>query len=142
MNIINSLPILKLGDSVEIIAPASRCTDQRLKDTMSLLTEWHLNPIISDTLFAPDLLCANTDENRFNNLKKALFNPATKAIIIAKGGYGSIRLLSKLNELQPPKSNKIFVGMSDSISLQIFLQQKWGWPTIHGTLAKDRISFE
>ena len=136
------LPILKPGDGVEIIAPASRCADQRLADMKELLESWQLNCIVADDIFGKDILCANTDEIRFRHLKNALQNPQTKAVICARGGYGSMRLIPELTKVVPPESPKIFVGMSDITALQLFLQQQWQWPTIHGAPAIDKFSPE
>lgn len=136
------LPILKPSDSVELIAPASRCSDSQLLEFKGLLESWQLNCIVKEDIFGKDLLCANTDEARFDHLKNALLNPETKAIICARGGYGAIRLIPKLAELRPPATPKIFVGMSDTTCLQLYLQQQWGWPTIHGAAAPDRFSQE
>ena len=43
--------MLKTGDSVEIIAPASRCSDNQLIKLKELLTSWKLNCIIEDDIF-------------------------------------------------------------------------------------------
>ncbi|MBI2785002.1 MAG: LD-carboxypeptidase [Legionella longbeachae] len=136
------LPTLHSGDSVEIIAPASRCADSQLYLLKELLVSWGLNCIVKENIFGKDLLCANTDEIRFELLKAALENPETKAVICARGGYGSMRLIPKLMNVQPPETAKIFVGMSDTTCLQLYLQQLWGWPIIHGAAAPDRFSME
>lgn len=136
------LPVLKPGDLVELIAPASRCTDSQLLELKELLESWQLNCIVKDDIFAADLLCANTDEARFEHLKNALLHPESKAIICARGGYGAMRLIPQLNTVQAPTQAKIFVGMSDTTCLQLYLQQHWGWPTIHGAAAPDRYSAE
>jgi len=134
------LPELKIGDMVEIIAPASRCSDTQLLEMKELLESWQLTCLVREDIFAKDLLCANTDEARFKQLQNALENPKTKAIFCARGGYGSMRLINKLREIAPPAAAKIFVGMSDTTCLQLYLQQHWGWPTIHGSCAPDRFS--
>jgi muramoyltetrapeptide carboxypeptidase len=138
----NKLPKLKAGDIVEIIAPASRCSDNNLTELKELLLSWQLNYRISDDIFGTDLLCANTDECRFNSLKNALLNSESKAVICARGGYGSVRLISELNKVIPPLSKKLFLGMSDVTVLNLFLQQKWKWPVIHAAIAPDRFSQE
>ncbi|WP_019215336.1 LD-carboxypeptidase [Legionella tunisiensis] len=136
------LPLLKPGDSVEIVAPASRCTDEVLSNLKELLASWQLNCIIDEAIFGNDLLCANTDEMRFNLLKKALLNSATKAVISVRGGYGSMRLLPQLSKITPVNPPKLFVGMSDITAIHLFLEQQWQWPTIHGALARDKFSPE
>lgn len=136
----HELSTLKPGDSVEIIAPASRCSDNHLTAIKELFESWQLNCIISNDIFGEDLLCANADEIRFNSLKNALQNPTTKAIICARGGYGSMRLIPQLTQLSPTASPKIFVGMSDITALNLYLQQQWQWPTIHSAPALDKFS--
>lgn len=127
-------------DTVEIIAPASRCNDQRLTEIKALLASWQLNCIVSDTLFGPDLLCANTDEARFTNLLDALHRPETKAIICARGGYGSMRLIPRLAGVTAPPAPKLLIGMSDITALHLFIQQHWQWPTVHASLSPDLLS--
>lgn len=134
--------VLKCGDVVEIIAPASRCSDKQLIEMRELLESWQLNCIIKQDIFGPDLLCANTDEARFKHLREALQNPESKAIFCARGGYGSMRLIPQLTQIDKPNSPKILIGMSDVTALQLYLQQQWGWPVIHGAAAPDRFSPE
>lgn len=136
------LPVLSVGDSIEIIAPSSRSTDKQLIELQELLESWGLNCMVQRTIFAQDLLCANTDEMRLQHLKNAFQNPQTKAIICVRGGYGATRLLPKLTELNPPETVKIFVGISDVTCLHLYLQQHWGWPTIHAAAAPDKFSKE
>lgn len=138
----NALPVLVPGDSVELIAPASRCTDVQLDELKQLMKSWQLKCIVKDDIFGEDFLCANTDEKRFLHLKEALLNPQTKAVICVRGGYGSLRLIPELTKLNPVRNPKIFVGMSDITSLHLFLQQQWGWPVILGAAAPSKFSAE
>ncbi len=135
-----TLPILKSGDLVELIAPASRCTDQQLEELKELMSSWQLNCLVKEDIFAADLFCANSDEQRLQHLQNALLNSKAKALICVRGGYGAMRLIPKLANLQPPVEPKIFVGMSDITSLHLYLQQHWGWATIHGGAAPDKFS--
>ncbi len=137
-----NLPVLKPGDSVEIIAPASRCSDKQLTDLKELLTSWQLNCIVDKDIFGDDLLCANTDDVRLISLKNALQNAKTKAVICARGGYGSMRLIPELTKIIPPTSPKLFMGMSDITALNLYLQQQWQWATLHGALTLDKFSPE
>lgn len=136
------LPVLKPGDSVKIIAPASRCSDQRLTELKELLASWQLNCIVDDDIFGNDLLCANTDEARLKSLQDGLQDSNIKAIICARGGYGSMRLIPELAKMTLPDSFKLLVGMSDITALHLFLEHQWKWPTVHGALAKELFSLE
>lgn len=137
-----SLPILQIGDHVEVIAPASRCSSDDLRHLKNQLESWRLHCHIDDDIFGPDLLCANTDDYRLHALIRAIQNPDIKAIICARGGYGSMRLIPELSKLPAPTSPKLFVGMSDITALHLFLGQQWQWPTLHGSLSKDKVSPE
>lgn len=132
-----ALPTLNIGDRVEVIAPASRCSNKQLMSVLSLLRQWQLQPVVNEAIFGQDLLCANNDEARFEHLKKALLDPTIKAVICARGGYGSMRLIPALSMIKPPRKPKIFIGMSDITALNLFLQQHWHWPVIHGAINPD-----
>jgi muramoyltetrapeptide carboxypeptidase len=135
-------PLTK-GAIVDIIAPAGGCTPDALESIKNLLQNWQLNPRISSDLLGNDLLCANSDENRLQQLQEALFNSESSAIWCVRGGYGCTRLIPALLKLKAPKNNKLFIGFSDITTLHLFLQQKWHWQTLHGPsanqVAHDRI---
>lgn len=124
---------LKKNSIIDIIAPAGGVVDTSIiEKSKALLASWELIPRISPDLFGPDLLCANTDEKRFQQLRDALFNPTSDAIWCLRGGYGSTRLIPSLLKLAPPEKSKLFIGFSDITGLHLFLQQKWHWQTLHG----------
>lgn len=135
-----ALPILHPGDAVAVIAPASRCTNERLFAIKTLLSSWQLEVHIDDAMFGDDLLCAHSDDMRFYHLKQALYDPNIKAVICARGGYGSSRLLPKLAQMLPSEQVKLFVGMSDITALHLFLQQVWHWPVLHAACSMDTLS--
>lgn len=128
---------LSPGTVVDIIAPASGCSPESLVLIKNLLSSWQLTARISPELLGSDLLCANTDENRFKQVHEALFNSESRAIWCVRGGYGCTRLIPKLLTLKAPKTNKLFIGFSDITTLHLFLQQQWHWQTLHGPSANQ-----
>lgn len=136
------LPILKTKDSIEIIAPASRIKNEQLNDLVKLVESWGLNCIVEKDIFGEDLLCANSDAARFRHLEKSFLRKETKAILSARGGYGSMKLLPALSKISAPSHPKLFIGMSDITALTLFLEQKWSWPSLHGAAALDKFSPE
>lgn len=136
------LPLLVPGDVVDIIAPASRIKDVALDALITCLEAWQLQCVVSEPLLGDDLFCANTDAMRLQHLQQALLHSESKAIIAARGGYGSMRLIPALQKLPTPSEPKIFIGMSDITALHLFFQQKWQWPTIHGAIAPNNFSEE
>lgn len=125
---------LQPGDTVAVIAPASACTRSELKRGLNWLKSIGLNPKVSKNIFNKDRLFSHSDEERFNQLKSALYHEQVKAIWCVRGGYGSIRLLNDLKTLPQPKNPKLIIGYSDITTLHCFVQGQWGWPTLHGPL--------
>jgi muramoyltetrapeptide carboxypeptidase len=137
---------LQRGDKVAIVAPSARYSGNNLNKLKEILARWQLIAIIPENLQGNDMLCANTDELRWQHLQNALLDDTIKAIWCLRGGYGSTRLIPKLLQLPPPKAAKLFIGFSDITALHIVLQQHWHWATLHaplaGQLADDAIPEE
>lgn len=126
---------LKAGDTVEIIAPASRCKEEHLQALKQLLESWKLQVRIAPDIFGDDVLCAHDDVQRLEHLVQALNNPQNQAVICARGGYGSMRLIPQLATVKPPEQHKWFMGLSDITALHLFFNQNWHWPTLHAHLS-------
>lgn len=124
-------PLLKVGDTVEFIAPASKFNPKYIPTVESLMKNWGLNSKFSCPISPKEWLVAASDEERFNALKSALYNPESKAIWFMWGGYGCSRLIPYLEALSPPKMPKWLMGFSDFTALHLFVNKCWGWPSIH-----------
>jgi muramoyltetrapeptide carboxypeptidase len=123
---------LRIGDLVDVVAPASSSSNQELKSGIRYLENLGLNVRVPKDIFKRQFALSNSDEYRFQHLLKSLLNTDSKAVWCVRGGYGSMRLLPALAKVRPPKTNKLFIGLSDITSLHIFFNQEWNWPTIHG----------
>jgi muramoyltetrapeptide carboxypeptidase len=77
---------------------------------------------------------AGSDAERLDDLHQMFSNKHVKAIICARGGYGSGRLLDKINFNLVKKNPKIFVGYSDITVLQMAFYQKTGLVTFAGPM--------
>lgn len=126
---------LEPGDTVDIVAPASACSEWELLQGLKCIERLGLVPRYSDH-FIDSMYeyMAQTDDFRFQDLKRAISAPDSRAIWCVRGGYGSLRLIPRLLKLKPPKQPKIFIGLSDITSLHIFFNEQWGWPTLHGPM--------
>jgi len=143
MNI--NLPHLNRNDRVEIIAPSYGGTREELEKAAAYVASLGLAPHFPQDIFAADLFCSNSDEYRTAHLIEAFTDPETKAIWAFRGGYGTTRIIEFLKKIKPPKIPKLLIGYSDITALHIFLNQEWGWPTLHApVLAKieERITPE
>ena len=131
-------PLLRPGDVVDVVAPGFRCTQQQLEGGIAFLERSGLVPRVPADLFGEDLLCANSDAQRFAQLRKALFARDSRAVWCVRGGYGAIRIIQRLQALKPPRHPKLLIGYSDATTLHHLLNLHWGWPSLHGPLL-DRL---
>ena len=129
---------LQIGDIVDVVAPGFSISKENLEAAKKFLVDLGLKPRVPDDIFGPDILCAQTDQKREQQLKAALLAKDSKAIWCLRGGYGAIRLIDGLRKMKAPPKPKIFVGYSDATTLHNFLNHFWGWPTLHGPLL-DRL---
>jgi muramoyltetrapeptide carboxypeptidase len=130
---------LQKGDIVDLVLPASGLPADVIQLAEAFLNSWGLKARYPKEMLKPHLIFAQSDERRFQFLKDALMNKQSKAVWCLRGGYGSNRLLPFLKDLKSPAQSKFFIGISDVTSLHLFLNQKWGWITYHGSLI-DRLA--
>jgi len=123
--------LLAKGDIVDVVAPGFRCSEEELDGAHSFLMSLGLTPRVPKNLFRGHTLFSNTDEVRMRHLAEALKAPDSKAVWCIRGGYGSLRLLPHLKKLRTPQRAKAFLGYSDITSIHLFLNQFWGWSTLH-----------
>jgi muramoyltetrapeptide carboxypeptidase len=126
-----SWSFLQKNDVVDIIAPASRSSVDRLEEGIRWVENLGLIPRVPFDIMKSDLFFAAPLEVQFEHLKQSIYSDS-KAIWCLRGGYGSMRLVPFLKKLSPPKKAKLFIGFSDITSLHLFLNQEWNWKTIHG----------
>lgn len=69
-------------------------------------------------------------QDRFLQLKEAIYNDKSDVIWCAKGGYGTIELVEFFAKLKKPKKEKLFIGFSDITILNRLLIDKFGWKVI------------
>ena len=129
----NFWSLLKPSDTVDIIAPASQSTEEKLSDGVKWIQSIGLTPRVPKDIIKTDLYFAARLETQIEHLKNALYSES-KAIWCLRGGYGSMRLIPHLAKLKPPKHPKLFIGFSDITSLHLFFTQAWNWPVIHGRM--------
>lgn len=112
-------PYLKAGDTVAIVAPSGILKNRKdeVEHAKQLLKRWQLNVIVGEHVFSQDHHFAGTDQERCEDLQNALDNPNIKAIWCARGGYGTVRILDKLNYTKFLEQPKWIIGYSDITAL-------------------------
>lgn len=104
---------LKSGDKVTILASARKINKLELEDTISLLEEKGLNVCLGESIDKEDNQFAGDDDLRARDLQAAIDNNEIKAIFFARGGYGSVRIIDKIDFSNLEKNPKWLIGYSD-----------------------------
>lgn len=125
---------LKPGDIIDVIAPSSFCSRENLKAGVSYLENLGLEVRVPKDLVRPDFVYANNTKKTLDHIKKAFYNSESSAVWCLRGGSGGFRLMHEMYKWKKPKKHKIFVGISDTTFLHMFLNQKWNWPTLHAPM--------
>ena len=90
--------------------------------------------MVSQGLFEQDNYLAGSDRHRAEQLNRLFSDDSIQAIICARGGYGTLRILSELDFDLIRSNPKILVGFSDVSSLLSVLIQQCGLVTFHGPM--------
>ncbi|UMB55514.1 LD-carboxypeptidase [Lutibacter sp. A64] len=128
-------PYLKKGDTVAILSPAGILKNKQaqIEQAKKLLKSWGLNAVLGENIFNQNNQFAGTDEERTSDFQKALDNKNIKAIWCSRGGYGSVRVLDKLDYSTFIKHPKWVIGYSDITAFHNQIHNL-GFETIHGMM--------
>ncbi len=127
-------PFLKKGDTIGIAATARKISEAELMPAITKFREWGFQVLLSEALYAEDHQFAGTDQQRLSGFQKLLDNNTVKAIIIARGGYGTVRLIDEIDFTSFKKNPKWIIGYSDVTVLHSHIHQNFGIETIHATM--------
>lgn len=126
-------PFLKPGDRIRIISPAGKVQKGKVLPGIELLQDEGFEVIVGNHVFDKHFQFAGPDHQRAIDLQEAINDPETKAIICARGGYGSVRILEKIDFSSLLKNPKWIAGFSDVTVLHSVLN-KLGIASIHGAM--------
>lgn len=126
-------PYLQPGDRIRIVSPAGKVQKDKVLPGIELLQEEGYEVILGKHIFDKDHQYAGNDLQRATDLQEAINDLGTKTIICARGGYGTVRLIEKLDFSPLLKNPKWLVGFSDVTVLHSVLN-KLGLASIHGSM--------
>ena len=125
---------LQKGDTVAIVATARKIDISTLKPAVKLLESWGLNVVLGRTIGKEENQLAGPDWLRATDFQEMLDNPTISAIWAAKGGYGTVRIIDRIDFSRFKKNPKWIVGFSDVTVLHSHLNNM-DVETIHGMMA-------
>ena len=127
-------PYLKKGDTILIIATARARNAEAIQPAINTLQSWGLTVETGKYVFKTHHQFAGTDEERAHDLQWAVNHKTAKAVLIAGGGYGTMRVIDAVKFKPLLKHPKWFVGYSDTTAIQSRLAAM-RVACIHGTMA-------
>lgn len=125
---------LKKGDQIRIICTARKISRDELQPAIDILKKWGLQVSLGKHLFAEDHQFAGRKQERLADIQDALDDPNCRAILCARGGYGTVQLIDDIDFSQFLKKPKWIVGYSDVTVLHNHINENYGIETIHATM--------
>jgi muramoyltetrapeptide carboxypeptidase len=126
-------PYLKKGDKIAITCPAKKLPAP-MTDAIALLHSWGLEVVLGETVNASFHQFAGDDDMRAQDLQRFVDDDSIKAIIAARGGYGTIRMIDKVDFSRFNTNPKWLVGFSDITILHTHLYSNYNLQSIHGQM--------
>ncbi|MES2592904.1 MAG: LD-carboxypeptidase [Bacteroidota bacterium] len=124
---------LKQSDTIGIIAPARKISREEIQPAVDILNSWGLQVVFGKNLFNAEHQFSGTDNQRAEDLQSMLDNTSVKAIISARGGYGTMRIIDKINFTGFKNHPKWVIGYSDITALHSHIHSI-GIETLHATM--------
>jgi len=127
-------PYLKPGDKIAIVAPARKVSVWEMDPAFNVFREWGLQVVTGPHLFGEFNQFSGSEEDRTSDLQMMLDDTEIKAIICARGGYGTIKIIDSLNFTKFNQSPKWIIGFSDVTVLHSHIHSRFGIETIHSVM--------
>lgn len=124
---------LSSGSKVALVAPARKVTESDIAYAVEYIKEQGFVPVYDEQLFLSHNQFAGSDEERAAVMQRYLDAPDIDAIICVRGGYGTVRIIDRLNFDKFMQKPKWVVGYSDVTVLHAKLQSL-GVESLHATM--------
>ncbi|PWT76737.1 MAG: LD-carboxypeptidase [Bacteroidetes bacterium] len=130
-------PYLRPGDTIGITCPAGNITLPEIQSAMQEIENWGFKIRLGDTVGKKDFTFGGTDAERAADFQQMMDDPSLKAILCARGGYGAIRIVDRLNFTTFKDRPKWIIGFSDITVLHCHLSRNWGIASIHSKMCNS-----
>ena len=127
-------PRLYPGDRIGIAAPASPFESETFHSGVETLKQLGFEPVIPEGVFEKNDYLAGSDRHRAEQMSALFSDQTIRAIMCARGGYGTLRILSGLDFELIRANPKILIGFSDISTLLSAVFQQCGLVTFHGPM--------
>lgn len=123
------------NSKIRIVSPAGKIKEEHLMPAVDWLRKQGYTVVLGKHVFAQHYQFAGTDMQRLSDLQEALDDPEADAVVCSRGGYGTVRIVNKIDFTKFPAKPKWLVGFSDITILHACLN-KLNVATIHGVMPR------
>ena len=128
---------LKKGDTIGITCPAGFITMDDIQSAVNKIKEWGYEVKIGNTVGKKDYTFGGTDEERLSDMQQMLDDKNIKAIMCARGGYGAVRIIDKINFEKFVAYPKWIIGFSDVTVLHSHINRHFNIASIHSKMCNS-----
>ena len=129
-----SPPFLKKSDKIGIVAPARKIGKKELEPSFEIINRYGYDVVYSDNLFSEDNQFAGSDNTRARDLQQMLDDKSVKSVMFARGGYGSVRIIDRLDFSKFMDNPKWLIGYSDITVFHSHIVRNFGIQTLHASM--------
>ena len=122
------------GDKIGIVAFAKKITLKEIQPAVKIFENWGLEVVIGKTIGSEHFQFSGDDAERTKDVQNMLDNSELKAVISARGGYGCVRIIDKIDFSSFLKSPKWLIGFSDITVFHAHIEANFNIPTVHATM--------
>ena len=128
---------LRPNDKVALCSSARKISYRKLDYAIELLKSKGLEVVLGDTIGLESNQFAGSDKERAKDIQQMLDSEDIKAIIFARGGYGTVRILDLLDFSEFEKHPKWLIGYSDVTAMLSHLYFNHGICSMHASMPID-----
>lgn len=126
-----SPPNLKKGDKIAIAAPARKINEEEMIEDLKIINSYGYEVVYNSDLYAADNQFAGSDEHRARVIQMYLDDDDVRAILFARGGYGSARIIDDIDFSGMRNCPKWLAGYSDITVFLNHIVMNYGIETLH-----------
>jgi len=130
-------PYLKPGDTIGITSPAGSIKPEEVAPAIGVMESWGFRTVLGTSIGKKDFTLGGTDAERLADLQQMLDDPSIKAIMCARGGYGSLRIVDRLQWKRFMAKPKWLIGFSDITVLHSHIHNICGVASIHSKMTNS-----
>ena len=129
-------PYLQKGDTIGLVCPAGYMPFEKVKTCVQILQEWGYNVKVGNTVGGGSMTYfSGTDEERLRDFQQMLDDQEVNAVLCARGGYGTGRIIDRIDFKKFAKQPKWIVGYSDITVLHSHLFSNYYIASLHAPMA-------